>query len=331
MIKILTLTFLILGNFIGAGFASGKEIYVYFSRYGYISIFAIIVMFFLLNLLFKKSLYYGKLTNNSKLINKKIIIICSIITMAAMFSGSFSVGENYSKFFAYLFLILFIIIYFIVIIKGLKSIAIINFVLVPIMIIFILINVIFNFKFSDFNFNFLKLGNSLTHSIVYVSMNMFSLGCFLIEIAKDYSFKEIKIASLLSSLLISIIVLLVVICFNQNNITNDYVVPMQTLSKKFGNIFYVLFSIILLFSMFTTLISSGFVCKLSLFNGDNKLSSIFIPMLFALILSILGFNFIINYLYFVVGLFGFVFIFKLLINIKNEKMAKKTNFLKKIV
>lgn len=325
MIKILTLTFLIVGNFIGAGFASGKEIFSYFAKYGYISLFSVFLVFCLLNFLFKKCLYLGKVSTKNNLINKKIILFCSVITIAAMLSGTFSVGYDFSKKLAFILYLLFILLYIIVMLKGIGCISVINFILVPIMIFTITLNTILNFKFSTPNFNFLLLGNSITHSIVYVSMNMFSLGCFLISIANKFSYKEIKLASFLSSLILSILIFLVILCFNQNNITNYHNVPMQTLSKNISKGFYLVYSIVLLFSLFTTLISAGFVANTSIKSNKIK-NKLFIPLIFSILISLLGFNFIVNYLYFIVGLFGFCFIFKLLINLKLTKTAKNQCF-----
>jgi len=310
MMKLFSLIFLILGNFIGAGFASGKEIFAYFARFGYVSLLSVVLIFFLLGYLFKKCLYLGKFSSDNNLLNKNIIISCSIITMAAMLSGSFNVGNDYSLFIGIAFFILFIIIYIFVMYRGLNCISIINFILVPIMIIFIVINLIFNLKVCNYNFDFkyLSAGQSILYSIVYISMNMFSLGCFLIEIGKNYSLKQIKIASRLSSFIICIIISFAIICFNQNGITNKINVPMQLLAKNLGGFFYNIFSLVLLFSMFTTLISSGFVIKSVLKDKDKNYKKIIIPFIFSLCISILGFNFIINKLYFLVGIFGFFFI-----------------------
>jgi len=321
MMKLFSLIFLILGNFIGAGFASGKEIFAYFARFGYVSLLSVVLIFFLLGYLFKKCLYLGKFSSDNNLLNKNIIISCSIITMAAMLSGSFNVGNDYSLFIGIAFFILFIIIYIFVMYRGLNCISIINFILVPIMIIFIVINLIFNLKVCNYNFDFkyLSAGQSILYSIVYISMNMFSLGCFLIEIGKNYSLKQIKIASRLSSFIICIIISFAIICFNQNGITNKINVPMQLLAKNLGGFFYNIFSLVLLFSMFTTLISSGFVIKSVLKDKDKNYKKIIIPFIFSLCISILGFNFIINKLYFLVGIFGFFFIFKLIINLKITK------------
>ena len=324
MVKLFSLIFLILGNFIGAGFASGKEIVVYFSRFGYIAIFSTILVFFLLNYLFKKCLYLGKFSTNNNLINKYIIMIASIISMSAMLSGSFSVGVNYSLLVGIIFLLLFIIFYLFVMYRGLNCISIINFILVPIMIIFILTNLLssLNFNNFNFNFNFLSIETSLIYSIIYISMNIFSLGCFLIEIGKNYTLKQIKTASIISSFIICLIITLMILCFNQNDITNKINVPMQILSKNLGGIFYNFFSLILLFSMFTTLISSGYVVK-SILKNKHKLHTLIIsPFIFSLVISMLGFNFIVNKLYFLVGIFGFIFIFKLIINIKTTKKGK---------
>ena len=54
MFNCLVAVFAIIGNFIGAGFASGKEIVTFFSRFGKISFLTIILSFFCVYFLIKK-------------------------------------------------------------------------------------------------------------------------------------------------------------------------------------------------------------------------------------------------------------------------------------
>ena len=54
MKNILNVTFLIIGVILGAGFASGKEIYIFFNKYGKIGILGIITSFIALGILIYK-------------------------------------------------------------------------------------------------------------------------------------------------------------------------------------------------------------------------------------------------------------------------------------
>ena len=94
-----TLTFLILATIIGAGFASGKEIYVFFTRFGVISFLNIIICFLLFYLSIKLYLNVGSsykpknvleankliLGKNFKIFNV-FYVACLFIVLAGMFA-----------------------------------------------------------------------------------------------------------------------------------------------------------------------------------------------------------------------------------------------------
>ena len=76
MKNILNVTFIIIGVILGAGFASGKEIYIFFAKYGKIGILGIIVSFLFLGLIIYKVIRNKKHNNksNNKYIFNNIIL-----------------------------------------------------------------------------------------------------------------------------------------------------------------------------------------------------------------------------------------------------------------
>ena len=80
----------IIGTVIGSGFISGKEIVVFFSRFGWFSFPCIVLAFFLFFFLFKFVLERGtqaiKRLENSKICFWLNIVLCLIFS-SAMFAG----------------------------------------------------------------------------------------------------------------------------------------------------------------------------------------------------------------------------------------------------
>ena len=71
MKNILKVVLVIIGTLIGAGFASGKEVYVFFNKYGSCGLYGMILSGIILSLVIYKVL---KLTKNNKIDNYKELI-----------------------------------------------------------------------------------------------------------------------------------------------------------------------------------------------------------------------------------------------------------------
>ena len=90
MKKVWTTVFLLFGTIVGSGFSSGKEILVFFSRFGELSYLYIViacVLFFLLFYLFlSKGKFVIEKLEKLKIVNM-ILIFISIVFTASMFAG----------------------------------------------------------------------------------------------------------------------------------------------------------------------------------------------------------------------------------------------------
>jgi uncharacterized membrane protein YkvI len=235
MKKIFSLVFLIIGSIIGAGFASGKEIDLYFVQYGGISILLILLLpfvfyFIIYNFLkFVKdndinsiaefnSIIFGK---KSKLINLLFFIIYLIFS-SLMIAGINSLNNNDNMIVS---LLSCIFCFFILNFKdfGMEK---VNNICVPIIILFIF-SCLFNIKnINNFNtlFNF-SLGNILNSLISFVCfclVNIIMAIGGLITTSKNYSLKEYKISCIFSSIILSVLILIIyfIIYFSKDKIVN---------------------------------------------------------------------------------------------------------------
>ena len=88
MRRIFKLVFLFVGVVIGAGFATGSEIVLYFKNSGYISVVISGIIMGLLSIAF---CYFGKLQSKYKImknLTKIVVFLSSIITYCIMISGT---------------------------------------------------------------------------------------------------------------------------------------------------------------------------------------------------------------------------------------------------
>ena len=165
----LKVVFTIIGTFIGAGFASGKEIHLFFFRFGFLGIIGIIISSFFISIILLKTLKIIKKNNIknyenflNKIIKYKIIkkilnkIICiflafSFCVMISGFCSFFKQEFNINKVISG---ILILSICYFVFQKNINKIIKINNFLMPIIILIILY--ILFIKNNNFNFYFLK-------------------------------------------------------------------------------------------------------------------------------------------------------------------------------
>lgn len=194
-----------------------------------------------------------------------------------------------------------------------------NEILVPILIIFLVIIGLLNFK--DINFlnldNYLvRLNNSsfLLNAILYSSYNSILLIPVLITL-KDYlkSKRQILFISLISTIiviLLSIIVFLLLLKVDVD-ITKLEMPAVYVVSKMFS-LFRILYGFIILGSIFTTSISLGASFLQNVSKDKKSYTQLALIMcITALVVSKIGFSNLINFLYPLFGYLGLLQIFKM--------------------
>jgi len=313
--KLILLVFMILGCFLGAGFISGREIASYFSRFGSWSSLAIIiagVLFFLALYWFLRlssransfskfiSVYFGKYG----VIITCLFSLCVFILIGSMLAGTRSIAQSLNISEVMLIVITTIICYLSVL-GSEKLLSKINLCLMPIILAIILIICGIDFRIDVTNSSSMIF--SIVSSTNYVLINIVTLGLFVLEIGDKYSNKEKLWASIISSVIIVIFMFIINSAILNNNLV--YLsMPMLELAKLKGSAMSIITAIIIWCGLFTTIIS----CVFLLSNFVNKFIknyrlTVAIVLLLALLFSNIGFDFIVSYIYSIIGVIGLVF------------------------
>ncbi len=316
-----TLTFLILGSFIGAGFCSGKEIVSYFAIYGYYSLFFTVLCGILLCLFMRIFLRTGKFVDGkgtccfgNKFFNV-ITTIASVIIVSSMLAGSVSVGKSVSSVVGYIVYAISIAVTFIVCVGGIKRMDKANKVLVPVILMVIVVTCVLSITVRSeycspsYQPRALYMLGGLGACLNYISLNILLMGMLLMRLGKYYTDKQIRVATTVSSIAITIFLGLISITLLSSNLavfTAD--MPMLALAYNIHPVLGAVCSVVVWAGLITTLISSTYATmdNMPICRQNTKLCIATILSVSSIV-SLLGFSNIVTYLYLVIGVMGVVY------------------------
>ena len=257
------------GTVIGAGFASGKEIAVYFDSLSPLTAFISGILLGAVGGFFMYAGYKGKFFQPPWF--KLLTVICSYITLAAMCSGAgeiipFACGG-----------ILLSVLAVAAGVLGIKFLGKLNGILVPVIIFCIL------FLFFK-NGNVFITGSYLPFKpILYSALNLLIAGSLMAEQGKNLTKREIVLSSALSAVIMSCLIF-ALCCLT---IGNDSAMPLKEIASDMG--FPIISSLLILLA--TTLFSA------------------FMTLAPSVALSFVGFGAIVRYGYAFVSVAGLVLLF----------------------
>jgi len=324
--------FVLIGTFVGAGFASGKEVFNFFTIYSFNGTVSVFVFSFLLFLLIYKCLnikpnlqinsyneFILYLEKKYKFFNHRFFLFIINIFLASSFyimisalSSLFDYQFNIAKFITISWCI--IICFFIFYKKHIKFIYIINSILMPILILFIISLCLFNINLNNINFNETNnssnIFNAVFMGLLYFSYNSLLLIpiIFDLKINKKNSFKISLIFSLIIFLLTFLINLLLLSYYD---LIYNLELPILYISNSSIKTFSYLYFFIILSAIFTTMISSGY-SFINNFGKNNFNIKLIIFLLFSFVFCVFSFSSLINFFYPLFGLLGFTQIFLIL-------------------
>lgn len=279
--NIIKIIFVLIGTIIGAGFASGKEIFLFFSKYGNLGIIGIIISNFLTCLIIYKTIKlinffhldsYNSLvsliTNNRNIFITKVFTIIiniflyiSFIIMISGFATFFNATYNINNFIT---IIIISLLCFYLFNNNINNIVKINILLIPILIIIIIIfslkNININLDINSFNNIFYNL-NWLISSILYSSYNSILLIPVIISLNKliiNLNSNNLKNICFLIFLILTILSLSIInlLSLIDNNIINSLDIPILFIVKNMGSIYHFIYGFIIIIAIFTSAISS---------------------------------------------------------------------------
>ena len=347
MKNILKVVFVIIGTMIGAGFASGKEVYLFFFSYGMEGLIGISVSSIIIGLVVYKTFQivdkYGVNTykdfldiliqKNSKLkpIINIIINIFILITFFIMIAGFGAYFEQELGISSLIGSTILAIASFIIFMTSVKGVVKANELLVPILIGFLIVIGVANLK----DIHLLELGNYIIRtnysnfilsSILYSSYNSILLIPVLLTL-KNYIHdkKQIfKIASIstIIIILLSIVVFLLLVRVDVD-ITKLEMPVVYVVSHMFKILRYV-YGFIILGSIFTTAISLGTSFLQNTTKNKKSYTQIAVIMcITSVLISKIGFSNLVSLLYPIFGYLGLVQILKL--SITKVRIIDKSN------
>lgn len=341
MKNITKVIFVIIGAFIGAGFASGQEIYLFFFKYGINGIIGIIISSIILGIIISKTLKIIKKNNIenyeeflniilknknkkselSKLINLIVntFILVTFFIMIAGFGTYFSQQYGLNQIIGSSILAL---ITYIILNTNVKGVVKVNEIIVPILIILVVIIGFLNLKNLPLIQikNYLIPNNSLEFilkSIIYASYNSILLIPVLITLNKYIkNEKQTTIIGLISALIILTMSILIFLLLSKVdvNIENLEMPAVYVVSNMLKILEYI-YGFIILGSIFTTTISLGVSFLQNTSKNKKSYTQIALIMcITSVIISKIGFSNLVNMLYPIFGYLGILQIWKILKN-----------------
>ena len=341
----LKVVFVIIGTLIGAGFASGQEVYLFFYSYGIKGIIGIFISSVLMGIIIYKTLILVKdndINNYKNFLNllikkednksffniKNIIniiinmfILVTFFIMIAGFGAYFEQQIGISSFIGSSILAVLCIIVFKISQKGVMK---VNEVLVPILIVFITVIFILNVK--DFDLYHLQnhLANNsynfLLSSVVYCSYNSILLIPVLITL-KNYIKSKKQVVNISIFSIIIVVLLSISLFFLLTKVDVDISkleMPAVYVVSKMYKIFEIIYGFIILGSIFTTAVSLGNSFLQNVSKNKRSYTHIaFIMCITSIGVSQFGFSNLINYLYPIFGYFGIIQIVRLILKSTN--------------
>lgn len=342
MKNILKVVFVIIGTIIGAGFASGQEMYLFFFSYGIEGLIGILISSFIMGFVIFRTFQivdkYGVDTYKNfldilipknpklKLIVNNIINIFILITFFIMIAGFGAYFEQELGINSLIGSSILAIATFAIFMTSVKGVVKVNELLVPILIGFLAIIGLINLK----ELHLLELGNYIARNnasnfiisaILYSSYNSILLIPVLLTL-KNYiqnrkQIKKIAIISTIIIIVLSIIIFLLLIRVDVD--ITKLEMPVVYVVANMLEILRYIYGFIILGSIFTTSISLGTSFLQNTTQNKKNYTQIAIIMcITSVVISKIGFSNLVSLLYPIFGYLGLLQILKLIIaKVKN--------------
>ena len=323
MIEVISITLVIIGALIGAGFASGQEIFSFFYIYGKNGIYGILIMSILigifiyksLKIIYQKQVYnYNDFLNlfikNTKIRNVilwivNVLLLVSFYIMVAGFGAYFEQEIGINRIIGSIVLNLLCVIVFFSNIKGvLKA----SNLIVPFLIFFIFFIGIKNIvQIRTIDFYQMK-NNWILSMLIYNSYNFILLMPVLIslkkQITKEKNIKKVSILVTIIILILSINIFFLLLNANIKEIENQEM-PIVYIISNYFNKYKKIYAFIVLASIFTTAISVGIGFLQNISKNSNSYPQFVLFMFItSLLMSNIGFSKLLNFIYPVFGYIG---------------------------
>lgn len=339
MIKSISkIIFVIIGALIGAGFASGQEIYVFFYAYGMKGLIGIIISSILIGYIIYKTFkiiqkndistykefletIIGKDKKNLISIINIIINTFLLVTFFIMISGFGAYFEQQLGIDSLIGSIILAILCYIVFMTSTKGIVKVSTIIVPFLIFFIIyigiqiLGIIDISKIQQYTINNNNSLMFILKSILYSSYNSILLIPVLITL-KDYlkNNKINKYASILTTIIVATLSIILFLILSKIDVNIENLeMPAVYLVSKISKILAIIYGFIILSSIFTTSISIGNSFIQNICKKKKSYQHIALIMcITSIFVSKIGFSNLVQILYPFFGYLGIIQIIKII-------------------
>ena len=338
------LIFSIIGTLIGAGFASGQEMYLFFYRFGLNGILGLILCSLLIYIVIYKTfliIHTRKIYNyedflqeifhskNISNISNIIVNAFLLITFYIMISGFGAYFEQQFEIPAIIGAIILATISFVVLIKDIEGVKRVNSVIVPILIIVIFIIGFLSLKnfysrsgeIWKLNFESKYSFNWIIQAVVYCSYNMILVIPVLVNLGKYIKNKnQIVIVSVFSGAIVFVLAMSIFLVLT--SVKTDYsriqMPAVYAIDNNFPH-FSGVYGIVILISIFSTAISIGITFLKNITKNKKSYPQfVAIMCISGVLISNFGFSNLVKMLFPVFGYLGIMQICCIFVNEKKN-------------
>ncbi|MEW9050269.1 MAG: hypothetical protein AB2392_03880 [Neobacillus sp.] len=314
------------GTVVGAGFATGREIVEFFSRFGFFGFISILMSGYLLIMLGSKLMRIAAQINAvsyqefnvhlfGKIAGKGINIIMLIMLLgvsAVMLAGAGAVFEEQLGLSKSLGVFLTIFLSFIVMLVGTKGIFAVNSFVVPIMICFSLMLMTISIRQADFLDKLLFIPyavdgwKSVLAPFSYSALNLALAQAVLVPIANEIKDDwTIKWGGILGGAALTVILLSSHFTLIMLPNVEVYEIPMAIIMKQIAPFFYWIFVLVIYGEIFTSVIGNvfGLDRQLKQYITVPTFISISVIFLISYCISLIDYSMLLSNLY---PIFGYI-------------------------
>lgn len=303
---------LLIGTTIGAGFATGKEIVVFFAQYGYLFVpnclifclcFAFMINSFML--MGREQYVISIKEGNTRIISygRWIVFLVCCTILSGMFSGVKEIltllYPSHSTVLFFIFFLGMIWISFLNM-KGLKT---INEICVPCIIIYVICIGLFSPYSLRGQEGEYQVISSILSSLNYSFFNVFVSGFIMMSYAKNLSREEIKKIAIGGSVVISILLAIasIVFLYCDPSLTKESL-PFLSVAFSISKLLGWFGIVIIMIAIITSLVSNSVIAKNILTQRRcPTILAVCVPLGVSWGLSFIGFEKIIGYCYPIIG------------------------------
>lgn len=319
------------GTVVGAGFATGKEIVEFFTRFGFIGLIGIGISGSLLIYMGSKLLRMAAQVGahsyqefNEYLFGAIFGRVINMLTLlmllgvcAVMLSGAGAVFEEQLQLPKLIGVAVTIVLSILVLVIGMRGLFVVNVVVVPLMISFSIILMVKSVQYPDFNeklmmIPFLADGwKAVVSPFSYAAFNLFLAQAVLVPVANEIKDDQtLKWGGIIGGIALTIILICGHFALIMLPQFESFEVPMAVIVKNIASVFYWVYVLVIYGEIFTSVIGNVFGIERQLQNfialpSLAIICGIFISCYFV---SLIDYGELLSYLYPLFGYFSLAFI-----------------------